>query len=120
MIINGRHLEKKNEEETILEFKTLIEQYLHKHKRLDFYLSKLNISKLELERISADILGLSPAKFLRNFIVERIKKDLTTTEIRMKTLCDKYGFASASTLTRFVKSSTGMTPSQYRALKYEK
>ncbi|MCS4226151.1 AraC family transcriptional regulator [Sphingobacterium sp. BIGb0165] len=119
MMIEGRYLGSKKEEETILAFKTLIEQHLKKQKRLDFYLSELNISKWELERMFADVLGLSPTKFLRNFIVEHITKDLTTTEMPMKALCAQYGFTSASTLTRFVKSTTGMTPSKYRALKYK-
>ncbi|MGE8292982.1 MAG: helix-turn-helix transcriptional regulator [Sphingobacterium sp.] len=119
MMIEGRYLGSKEEEEMILAFKTLIEQHLREQKQLNFYLSELNISKLELDRLFIDVLGLSPTKFLRNYIMEHIKKDLTTTEIRMKVLCAKYGFASSSTLTRFIKSTTGMTPSKYRALKYK-
>ena len=47
-----------------------------------------------------------------------IKKELVTTETPMKKLSQLFGFNSPAMLTKFVKSTTGISPSKYRALNY--
>lgn len=102
----------------VKEFIDLAESYYKEQHGMEFYLRRLNISKRKLNRIIKNQFNTSPEKILKNLLSTAIKKELVTTETPMKELSQLYGFNSPAMLTKFVKSTTGISPSKYRALNY--
>ncbi|MGE8429754.1 MAG: helix-turn-helix domain-containing protein [Sphingobacterium sp.] len=103
-------------DQIIWSFINLVEQYYIQHKSIKFYTDQLNISPRKLNDIIENYFGLSPSKIIHKFLEIEIKKELTTTDKRLKELCYHFGFNTPSTFTKYVKNITGVTPSKYRAL----
>ncbi|OHD35747.1 MAG: hypothetical protein A2086_12230 [Spirochaetes bacterium GWD1_27_9] len=80
----------------------------------DKYAEMLNISYKHLNIICKDITNLSVKKFIDNYIVLEIKKDLATTDIAVKELTYKYGFDEPTNFIKFFKKNTGLTPIQFK------
>lgn len=116
----GKTISKEGEEtlQILWRFVTLAEKHFKEHKFTEFYSTELKISKNDLDFLLENYAQKSPKIILEELLKEELLTKLTSTEIRMKELCYKYGFRSRSTFTKFIKTRTGYTPRQYRALKY--
>jgi len=101
----------------IKQFVYLIENHCHEQKRLTFYIKKLDITEQQLAFLTSQKFNISPVDIPKLFLVKKITEKLATTEIRLKELSHQFGFKSPATFTKFIRTTTGFTPSRYRALK---
>jgi len=100
----------------LAEFKNLIHQYPQNHWDLQFYLKKLNVSRLTLHRLTVSNNEAPPSMIVKDIVANEIAKKLASTEIPIKELTSRYGFSSSASLTRFIKKHTGLSPRKFRAL----
>jgi len=100
----------------LAEFKNLVYQYPQNHWNLQFYLKKLNVSRLELHRLTILRNEAPPSIIVKEIVANEIAKKLACTEIPIKDLTSHYGFSSSASLTRFIKKHTGLSPRKFRAL----
>ena len=100
----------------LVEFKNLIHQYPQNHWNLQFYLKKLNVSRIALHRLTVTCNEASPTMIVKEIVASEIAKKLASTEIPIKELTSRYGFSSSASLTRFIKKHTGISPRRFRAL----
>lgn len=79
-----------------------------------FYADKLCITPYYLSRITDRIFQVSPKELIDRQLLMEIKALLTTTDLTVKEIADRYCFESASYLGRYFKRHVGMTPLDYR------
>lgn len=79
-----------------------------------YYADKLCITTYYLSKITSRIFNTSPKEMIDRQLMMEIKALLTTTNLTVKEIADKYCFESASYLGRFFKKHMGMTPMEYR------
>ena len=97
-------------------FCKLLSENCRAHHEVKFYADKLCITPYYLSRVTHRIFGVSPKELIDRQIVMEIKALLTSTELTIKEIADRYHFESSSYLGRFFRRHIGMTPSQYRDL----
>lgn len=79
-----------------------------------FYADKLCITPYYLSRITFRIFQVSPKELIDRQLIMEIKALLTTTDLTVKEIADRYCFESASYLGRYFRRHVGMTPLDYR------
>lgn len=79
-----------------------------------FYADKLCITPCYLSRITDRIFQVSPKELIDRQLILEIKALLTTTDLTVKEIADRYCFESASYLGRYFRKHVGMTPLDYR------
>lgn len=100
------------------QFITLVERHFREQKPLAFYAKQIDIQEKDLIKSIQNCLHKAPRKILNEYLVKELIVQIGATDLPMKELSLQYGFNSHAQFTRFVKSTTGLTPSRYRALKY--
>ena len=58
--------------------------------------------------------GQSPHELIADYVIIEIKKLLRDPHIDIKNVAQQTNFASQSSLSRFFRQQTGMSPSEYR------
>ncbi|WP_298420169.1 AraC family transcriptional regulator [uncultured Kordia sp.] len=76
------------------------------------YANLLNVSTKKLAQITKKQLGLTPLKYIHKQLLTEIKRDLTFKELSHKEIAYNYNFDSPSNFSLFVKSQTGLNPSE--------
>lgn len=84
------------------------------HHDVKFYADKLCITPYYLSKITFRIFQVSPKELIDRQLVMEIKALLTTTDLTVKEIADRYCFESASYLGRYFRRHVGMTPLAYR------
>lgn len=79
-----------------------------------FYADKLCITPYYLSRITSRIFQVSPKELIDRQLIMEIKALLTTTNLTVTEIADRYCFESASYLGRYFRRHVGMTPQVYR------
>lgn len=95
-------------------FCKLLCENCRKHHDVQFYADKLCITPYYLSRITDRIFSVSPKELIDRQIVMEIKSLLTTTELSIKEIAERFHFESSSYLGRYFRRHTGMTPSEFR------
>ena len=81
---------------------------------MKFYADRLCITPYYLSRITHHIFNVSPKELIDRQIVMEIKSLLTSTELSVKEIAERYCFESSSYLGRYFRRHLGMPPSEYR------
>lgn len=79
-----------------------------------FYADKLCITPYYLSKITSRIFQVSPKELIDRQLMMEIKALLTTTNLTVTEIADRYCFESASYLGRYFRRHAGMTPLEYR------
>ena len=95
-------------------FCKLLCEHCREHHEVKFYADRLCITPYYLSRITHRIFDVSPKELIDRQIVMEIKSLLTSTELSVKELAERYCFESSSYLGRYFRRHLGMTPSEYR------
>ncbi len=98
----------------LMEFQSLIDTYFYQEKSIAFYADKLHISASQLSKICRKYLLASPAQLLQQRSVLEAKRLLKSTDLSIKEIAFRLGFADAPYFTNFFKKATGMNPSDFR------
>lgn len=87
---------------------------IHKHRSVSYYANQLNVSVNNLAKETNKHLGQSPLKIIHKQLVLEIKRLMIFDDKSQKELADYFNFSDLSTYSRFVKSQTGLSPSDLK------
>lgn len=79
-----------------------------------FYADKLCITPYYLSKVTSRIFQVSPKELIDRQLMMEIKALLTTTNLTVTEIADRYCFESASYLGRYFRRHAGVTPLEYR------
>lgn len=103
-----------NKEKIAFKFAMLVFEYHRTHREISFYADKLCISSLYLTKVIQEMYGQSARDFIADYVVVEIKSLLRNANLEIKDVVGHTGFANQSSLSRFFRQHTGMSPSEYR------
>lgn len=103
-----------NKESIALRFAMLVHEHYKEHKEMAFYADKLCITPQYLTRTVQEVNGQSPREILADHIVLEIKTLLRNANLGIKEVVRQTGFSNQSSLSRFFRRHTGMSPTEYR------
>lgn len=98
----------------LVQFQELIDTHFREEKNIAFYAEKLHISSSQLSKICRYYLSASPTELIHQRTVLEAKRLLKSTDLSIKEIAFKLGFADAPYFTNFFKKSTGMNPRDFR------
>lgn len=103
-----------NKENIALRFAMLVNEHYKKHKEMAFYADKLCITPQYLTRTIQEVNGQSARELLADYIILEIKTLLRDANLEIKDVVRQTGFSNQSSLSRFFRRYTGMSPTEYR------
>ena len=92
----------------------LVAEHYRNHREISFYAAELCISPAYLTKVIQEMNGQSPHELIADYVIIEIKKLLRNPLIDLKNVAQQTNFASQSSLSRFFRQQTGMSPSEYR------
>lgn len=103
-----------NKESIAFRFAMLVFEHHREHREIAFYADKLCISPLYLTKVIQEVNGQSAREFIADYVVVAIKSLLLDANLDIKDVVRQTGFSNHSSLSRFFRQHTGMSPSEYR------
>lgn len=105
-----------NKESIASKFAMLVSEHYKTHREITFYADKLCISPQYLTKVIREVNGQSAHKVIINYAIIGIKSLLRDANLDIKDVVRQTGFANQSSLSRFFRQHTGMSPSEYRRM----
>lgn len=105
---------KSNQIDTIREFSFLVEKHFKSIKSVEDYASMLNKSPKTLSNFFKKTGFPSPSQIIKNRITLEAKRLLQYTDTPISDICYDLGYDDVQTFSRFFKSQTGSSPSDFR------
>ena len=93
----------------------LLNKHVEMHHEVQFYADKIGMSPKYLNAIAKRKTGHKAKEVISSILLSRIKRDLLLSTVTMQELADKFNFADISSLGKFFKKMTGLSPRNYRA-----
>ena len=101
-------------EKLVFDFFCLIIEYHSISRDVAFYAEKMCISPKYLTMLVTDHTGRSAKEWIVEYTIIEIKALLRDSNFEIKEIVSRTNFQSNSTMTRFFREHTGLTPSEYR------
>ncbi|MGV4415254.1 helix-turn-helix domain-containing protein [Chryseobacterium sp. T1] len=95
-------------------FSNLIDEYFKEERSVSFYAEKLNISPNYLNIICKKSINSSASSLIQDRILLEAKRLLKVSRKSVKDIVFELGFYDQASFSKFFKSQTGMTPSQFK------
>jgi len=95
-------------------FLELLNRIEVKHNTVEWYASELCISPKYLSAICKSNSGKTANAWITEHVMEDIRYYLKHTDLTIKQVCDRLGFANPSFFGKYVKAHFGMTPKQFK------
>lgn len=83
-------------------------------KSVDYYAKLLCVSSKHLSKVVKEVSNYTPQQWINRTILLEAQRLLANTTMDVMEIAEKLGYSSSSTLTRFFKNATGITPLQFR------
>lgn len=103
-----------NKESIAFRFAMLVYEHYQNHKEMAFYADKLCITPQYLTRTIQEVNGQSARELLADHVVLEVKALLRDANLEIKDIVRQTGFSNQSSLSRFFRRYTGMSPTEYR------
>lgn len=103
-----------NKENIAFRFAMLVYEHYKQHKEMAFYADKLCITPQYLTRVIQEVNGQSARELLADHVVLEVKALLRDANLGIKDIVRQTGFSNQSSLSRFFRRYTGMSPTEYR------
>lgn len=103
-----------NKEKIACKFAALVSEYYATQREVAFYADKLCITPVYLSQVMQEVNGQGAYEMIADYLVVRIKSLLRNADLDIKDVARQTGFANQSSLSRFFRRQTGMSPSEYR------
>ena len=103
-----------NKENIAFRFAMLVYEHYKQHKEMAFYADKLCITPQYLIRVIQEVIGQSARELLADHVVLEVKALLRDANLDIKDIVRQTGFSNQSSLSRFFRRHTGMSPTEYR------
>ncbi len=101
----------------ILQFKNLVDDFYDREHSVNFYAEKLNISPGYLNDLVKKDIKVSAKQFIQNRIILEAKRLLRYSSLSISEIAWKLNFNDDSYFMRAFKNKTGFTPGFYRNIK---
>ena len=95
-------------------FLKLLDSSSNKHKSVMSYANELCVSPKYLSVICKNNSGKTANEWITDHVLEDIRYHLKHTDLSIKQICERVGFANTSFFGKYVKQHFGMTPAQLR------
>lgn len=96
------------------QFWILCKEQHTRHRKVEYYAEKLNISPRYLHRISKEHFGIAPKQVIDHCILNSAKRLLITSAKTSQEISIELSFPDQATFGQFFKRRMGISPSQYR------
>ncbi len=110
---SGRTLKSGREEEILSKFEDDVHNFSRKDRTVAFYARRQYLSEKYFSRTVKKASGRTPVDIIRDYVILDAKSLLLTGLYSVKEVADKLGFDNYSFFSRYFRSSTGQTPSEY-------
>lgn len=109
------HLSAETEINTIAYmFKALLKDNIAQKRSIDFYARKIGTSRVTLNKHVKIQFGITASEMVNEFILSEIKSRLVNTNLTIKEISYALNFSEANHMTRFFKTSEGLSPKEFR------
>lgn len=106
-----------NDEKLLVsKFKSIVNANLNWQYNLDYYTEKLNVGLRTLQNAFQLTEKQTPKQWLIDRMILEIKRNLIYKEVGIGAIAYNLGFNEVTNFTKFFKSKTGLTPTQFREL----
>ena len=116
--IYSREIEKDEIEDIasrhFLRFLMLVQAECVQQREVSYYAGKLNLAPKYLSEISKNISGKPASEWIQFYTGHELVKLLSDKSLTLTDITDRMGFSSQAMLTRYLKRTYGMTPSEFR------
>ena len=103
-----------HKEDIAFKFAMLAFEHYKMHREIAFYADKLCISPLYLSKAIQEVTGQTAREMVADYVLLDIKTLLRNANLEIKDVVRETGFANQSSLSRFFRRYTGMSPLEYR------
>lgn len=103
-----------HKEKIAFKFAVLVSEHYNTQRGITFYADQLCISPLYLTKVIQEMNGQGAREMIADYIVVEIKSLLRDANLEIKDIARQAGFATQSSLSRFFRQHTGMSPLEYR------
>lgn len=97
-----------------LRFLMLVQEHCIREREVGWYADKLNLAPKYLSEICKDISGKPASEWIQHYAAHELTKLLSDKSLTLTDISDRMGFSSQAVLTRYLKRTLGMTPSEFR------
>jgi AraC family transcriptional activator of pobA len=104
--------QKERDNELFIAFSQLVESHFKDNKGIPFFIEMLNTTDKKLASASKKHTGLSPLQVIHNRILLEAKRLLIFNKTSNKEIAYDLGFDSPASFSSFIKSKTGLTPTE--------
>ncbi|SBV92201.1 helix-turn-helix domain-containing protein [uncultured Dysgonomonas sp.] len=101
-------------EKITYDFFLLIMQYFRENREIAFYAEKLHITPKYLTTVVKDVSGRPAKDWIVEYSIMEIKSLLKNPALNIQEITVKTNFSNQTSLSRFFKKHTGLSPTQYR------
>lgn len=101
--------------QTIISFLSLLPQHISTYKKVSDYCSLLNCTPEKLNQVCKNTLGKNALELIHEELIIEIRRLLLLGEMSLKEVAFELNFDSHSNFSGFIKSRTGLTPSELQA-----
>lgn len=102
------------QEETLRRFISLVSRHASMERTIPFYADRLCIAPHYLSTLIKQLSGKTVMQWVNQTVVKEIKVWLAYSDETAAQIADRLNFPHPSSLTKFFKRETGMTPTEYR------
>lgn len=95
-------------------FSTLLLDYCHKQRSVNFYANELCISPYYLYKTIFDASQLTPKEIIDQQVVMELKHYLANTNMSVNEIADEFSFEDPSYMNRYFQKKTGVSLTEYR------
>ena len=104
-------------DDTLRRFLALVSRHAAKERNIPFYAERLCLAPHYLSTLIKQQSGRTPMQWINHTAVKEIKVWLAYSDETAAQIADRMEFPCPSSLSKFFKRETGMTPSEYRLQK---
>lgn len=98
----------------VLEFMSLLDKHIKEEHEVKFYAQKIGITAKYLNELSKVKTRLKAKEIITRMLVARIKNDIARQSMSFSEIADEYQFSDVSSLGKFIRKATGMSPTELR------
>ena len=103
-----------HQEETLRRFISLVSRHASSERAIPFYADRLCIAPHYLSTLIKQLSGKTVMQWVNQTVVKEIKVWLAYSDETAAQIADRLNFPHPSSLTKFFKRETGLTPTEYR------
>lgn len=106
-------------EEMIQKFNSLLEEHITRERQISFYASSLCVTPKYLSTIIKKVSGQTANFWINRKLIEVISHQLLHTSKSLKEIAYALNFSNNSSFGKYIKTQTGMSPTEYREQLYK-